>query len=48
MKPDELAARRKKEMQGSARVLGIVYENLENPDGELMPTIENSLTYNNK
>ena len=41
MKPDELAVRRKREMQGSAHVLGIVYENLENPDGELMPTIEN-------
>ncbi len=41
MKPDELAARRKKEMQESARVLGIVYENLENNDGELMPTLEN-------
>ncbi len=41
MKPDELAARRKREMQESARILGIVYENLENNDGELMPTLEN-------
>jgi LmbE family N-acetylglucosaminyl deacetylase len=41
MKPDELAARRKKEMQESARILGIVYENLNNDDGELMPTLEN-------
>jgi LmbE family N-acetylglucosaminyl deacetylase len=41
MKPDELAARRKREMQASARELGIVYENLNNDDGELMPTIEN-------
>ena len=41
MKPDELAARRKKEMQDAARVLGIVYENLNNDDGELMATIEN-------
>ena len=41
MKPDELAARRKREMQAAARALGIVYENLENNDGELMPTIEN-------
>ena len=41
MQPDELAARRKKEMQEAARVLNIKYENLENNDGELMPTIEN-------
>jgi len=41
MQPDELAARRKKEMQEAARVLSIKYENLENNDGELMPTIEN-------
>ena len=41
MKPDELAARRKQEMQEAARTLGVVYENLENDDGELMPTIEN-------
>ena len=41
MKSDELAARRKREMQESARILGIIYENLENNDGELMPTIEN-------
>ena len=41
MKPDELAARRKREMQAAGRALGVVYENLENADGELMPTIEN-------
>jgi len=41
MKPDELAARRNKEMKESARVLGIDYEILNNNDGELMPTIEN-------
>ncbi len=41
MKPDELAARRKREMQQAARILGIVYDNLDNPDGELMPTLEN-------
>ena len=41
MQPDELAARRKKEMQEAGRVLGVVYENLDNDDGELMPTIEN-------
>ena len=41
MKPDELAARRKKELQESGRILGIEYINLENSDGELMPTLEN-------
>ena len=41
MKPEELAARRKKEMQEAGRILGVIYENLENHDGELMPTIEN-------
>jgi len=41
MKPDELAARRKKEMQEAARILGITCEVLDNNDGELMPTIEN-------
>ena len=41
MKPDELAARRKREMQEAGRILGIVYENLNNNDGELMPTLEN-------
>ena len=41
MKPDELAARRKAEMKKVAGILGIEYDNLENPDGELMPTIEN-------
>jgi LmbE family N-acetylglucosaminyl deacetylase len=44
MKPDELAARRKREMQEAGRILGVVYENLDNPDGELMPTIENRKT----
>jgi len=41
MKPDELAARRKKELQEAGRVLGIEYINLDNPDGELLPTLEN-------
>jgi len=41
MQPDELAARRKAEMLKSAQVIGIEYVNLDNPDGELMPTIEN-------
>lgn len=41
MQPDQLAARRKKEMQEAARILGIEYVNLDNDDGELMPTIEN-------
>ena len=41
MKADELAARRKNEMQAAAHILGIIYENLDNNDGELMPTIEN-------
>jgi len=41
MKPDELAARRKKELQEAGRVLGIEYINLDNSDGELMPTLEN-------
>jgi len=41
MKPDELAARRKGEMQEAARRLGITCEILDNNDGELMPTIEN-------
>jgi LmbE family N-acetylglucosaminyl deacetylase len=41
MKPDELAARRKREMQEAGRILNVVYDNLDNNDGELMPTIEN-------
>ena len=41
MKPDELAARRKRELQASGRILGIEYINLDNNDGELMPTLEN-------
>jgi len=41
MKPDELAARRKKEMQEAARRLGVECEILNNNDGELLPTIEN-------
>ena len=41
MKPDELAARRKRELQAAGRVLGIEYVNLDNSDGELMPTLEN-------
>ena len=41
MSPKDLAKRRKTEMQESAKQLGIVYDNLENHDGELMPTIEN-------
>jgi LmbE family N-acetylglucosaminyl deacetylase len=41
MQPDALAARRKAEMQKVAEILGIEYDNLDNPDGELMPTIEN-------
>jgi len=41
MKPDELAVRRKKEAQEAGRILGIVYEVMNNNDGELMPTLEN-------
>jgi len=41
MKPDDLAARRKAEMKKVAEILGIEYDNLDNPDGELMATIEN-------
>jgi LmbE family N-acetylglucosaminyl deacetylase len=41
MQPDALAARRKAEMQKVASLIGIEYDNLDNPDGELMPTIEN-------
>ena len=41
MQPDELAARRKRELQESGRILGIEYINLDNNDGELLPTLEN-------
>ncbi|MDR2231654.1 MAG: PIG-L family deacetylase [Tannerella sp.] len=41
MQPEALAARRKTEMQKVASILGIEYDNLDNHDGELMPTIEN-------
>ena len=41
MKQDELVARRKRETQEAARILGVEYEVLDNDDGELMPTIEN-------
>lgn len=41
MQAEALAARRKQEMQEAARCLGIKYENLDNHDGELQPTIEN-------
>ena len=41
MKSDDLAARRKAEMKKVAEILGIEYDHLDNPDGELMPTIEN-------
>lgn len=41
MKSPELAARRAKEMQEVARIMGIEYEHLDNHDGELQPTVEN-------
>jgi LmbE family N-acetylglucosaminyl deacetylase len=41
MKPDELAARRAKEAQEVARILGVEYEIMNNDDGELLPTLEN-------
>ena len=41
MKPEELAARRKREMVEAGKILGVEYVNLDNPDGELMPTLEN-------
>ena len=41
MKPDELAARRKKELQEAGRILGIEYINMDNDDGELLPSLEN-------
>jgi LmbE family N-acetylglucosaminyl deacetylase len=43
MTPDALAARRKGEMQEAGRILGIEYVNLDNNDGELLPTLENRL-----
>ena len=41
MKPDELAARRKREMKEAGRILNIEYDNLDNNDGELAPSLEN-------
>ncbi len=41
MKPGELAARRSKEAQEVARILGVAYEIMNNDDGELLPTLEN-------
>ena len=41
MKPDELAARRTRELQAAGKILGVEYINLNNDDGELMPTLEN-------
>ena len=41
MQSEELAARRGREAQEVARILGVEYEILNNDDGELMPTLEN-------
>lgn len=41
MSPEALAERRVKEMEEAAKCLGVVYEHLDNHDGELQPTIEN-------
>ena len=41
MKPAELAARRYKESQEVARILGVEYEVMNNDDGELTATLEN-------
>ncbi|MDR0431243.1 MAG: PIG-L family deacetylase [Tannerellaceae bacterium] len=41
LKPDEIVARRKKEMQEVARILNIEYDYIDNNDGELQPTVEN-------
>ena len=41
LKPDEIVARRKKEVQEVARILNIEYDYIDNNDGELMPTVEN-------
>lgn len=43
MSSKDLARRRAKEMQEAAKRLGIVYEHLDNHDGELMPTLENRM-----
>lgn len=43
MAPDELAARRKEEMREAGEVLGVEYECMDNPDGELLPTFANRL-----
>ena len=41
MKPHELAARRTKELKAAGKILGIEYINMDNNDGELMPTLKN-------
>ena len=41
MKSADLAARRAKESQDVARILGVDYEIMNNADGELLPTLEN-------
>ena len=41
MKSAELGARRAKEAQEVARILGVEYEIMNNDDGELMPTLAN-------
>jgi LmbE family N-acetylglucosaminyl deacetylase len=41
LKPEEILAKREKEMQEVARVLNIEYDYIDNNDGELMPTVEN-------
>ena len=41
MKPADLAARRYRESQEVARILQVEYEVMNNPDGELMATLEN-------
>ena len=43
MESAALAARRKGEFEESARRLGLVCEVLDNPDGELQPTLENRM-----
>jgi LmbE family N-acetylglucosaminyl deacetylase len=40
MQPDELAARRRAETQEVARRLGVAYDVLDYPDGQLLPTLE--------
>ncbi|HUV41935.1 MAG TPA: PIG-L family deacetylase [Sedimentisphaerales bacterium] len=45
MKGPKLAARRKKEVENAAKILGIETTRvLNNPDGQLMPTLKNRLT----